>query len=220
MRQLVNLLESVPKIARDIKARTINKEVNRQLASKFDFEYFDGTREQGYGGYRYDGRWIPVSRRIIEHFGLKAGDRVLDIGCAKGFLVHDLTSVMPGLEVIGLDISAYALERCHPGTEGRLIRGTCDQLPFPDGSFRAALAFNTIHNLDRDGCLRALREIERVAPRRGFVQIDAYRTPEELEVFMDWMLTAQTFLMPDEWIALFEEAGYTGDYYWTILEVE
>lgn len=215
-----NLLGSVPRIARDTEARRINKEINRAAALRFDVEYFDGAREQGYGGYRYDGRWIPVAKRLIEHFGLKPGDRVLDIGCAKGFLVHDLLTVMPGLEVYGLDISLYALRQAHADARGRVVRAGCDLIPFPDRSFAAALAINTIHNLDREGCLRALREIERVAPGRGFVQMDAYRTPAELQVFLDWMLTAKTYLRPDEWRALFTEAGYTGDYYWTILEVE
>lgn len=220
MKQSFNLLESTSKIARDVKARTINKDINRQLAQKFGFEYFDGPREQGYGGYEYDGRWVPVAKRIIDRFNLKPGDRVLDIGCAKGFLVHDMMSVMPSLDVIGIDVSTYALDHGYPGTEKRLFHGSCDNLPYPDDYFAAALAINTIHNLDRQGCLESLKEIERVAPGRGFVQVDAYRSPEELDVFIDWMLTANTYLMPDQWIKLFAEAGYTGDYYWTILEVD
>lgn len=218
--RLFNLLGSTPKIVRDLAARRIHKDVNRAAALKFDVEYFDGPREQGYGGYRYDGRWVAVAERLIEHFGLKSGDRVLDIGCAKGFLVHDLLTVLPGLEVYGVDISTYALQQAHGRARGRVVRGSCERLPFPDRFFAAAVALNTVHNLERDGCLRALREIERVAPGRGFVQVDAYRTPAELQAFLDWMLTAKTYLPPAAWLALFAEAGYTGDYYWTILEVE
>jgi ubiquinone/menaquinone biosynthesis C-methylase UbiE len=210
----------VPRIARDTAARRVNKDINRAAALKFDVEYFDGPREQGYGGYRYDGRWVPIAKRLVDHYGLKAGDRVLDIGCAKGFLVHDLLAVLPGLEVYGLDISMYALRETHGVARGHVVCGSCDRLPFPDRFFAAAIAINTIHNLDRDGCLRSLREIERVAPGRGFVQVDAHRTPAELQAFLDWMLTAKTYLQPAEWRALFAEAGFTGDYYWTILEVE
>lgn len=218
--QEFNLLASVPKVVRDVRARTINKEENRRLANLFGFEYFDGTREQGYGGYTYDGRWIDISRRAIEHFNLKPGDRVLDIGCAKGFFVKDLSDALPGIDVIGLDISPYALEHRHPDIMGGLVQGSCDSLPFPDNSFAAAFAINTVHNLDRDGCLKSLREIERVAPGRGFVQVDAYRSPEELGVFEDWMLTAKTYCQPREWLDLFAEAGYTGSYFWTILEID
>src|SRR6185436_8032635 len=90
----VNLLARYPKAKRNVKAR-LGK------------EYFDGTREQGYGGYRYDGRWLPIAEDIVRHFGLSAGDRVLDVGCGKGFLVKDLMKVCPGLEAFGIDISEY-----------------------------------------------------------------------------------------------------------------
>jgi SAM-dependent methyltransferase len=215
----VNLLNSIPKIARDVAGRLKNKEENQRLALKFDWEYFDGPREQGYGGYRYDGRWVAVAERMIAHFGLKPGDRVLDIGCAKGFLVKDLADVLPGLEVYGLDVSTYALTHAHSDSQGRLLRASCDRLPFADNSFAVALAINSIHNLDRAGCLAALREMRRVAPR-GFVQVDAYRTEAERLLFEDWMLTARTWLDPKGWCGLFAEAGYGGDYYWTILEVD
>jgi SAM-dependent methyltransferase len=215
-----NLLNSVPKAVRDVSARLVNKEENRRLASKFEWEYFDGPREQGYGGYRYDGRWVAVAQRLIERYDLKPGDKVLDIGCAKGFLVKELMDLSPGLEAVGVDVSSYALTEAHPDvrSRGRLARASCDALPFADGSFTIALAINTIHNLDREGCLRSLREMMRVAPRGGFVQVDAYRDETEKRLFEDWMLTARTYLDPDGWRALFAEAGFTGDYYWTIIE--
>lgn len=216
----VNLLNSIPKIARDIGARLVNKEENRRLAMKFGWEYFDGPREQGYGGYRYDGRWVAVAHRIIEHFDLKPGDRVLDIGCAKGFLVKDLRDALPGLEVWGIDVSTYALETAHLDARPCLLGGSCDRLPFADGSFTIALAINTIHNLDHEGCLTALREMRRVAPRGGFVQVDAYRTEQERLLLEDWLLTARTWLDPEGWKAMFAEAGYRGDWYWTILEAD
>lgn len=214
----INLLESVPKIMRDVGARKVNKEENRRLALKFDVEYFDGPREQGYGGYRYDGRWVAVARKLIALYGLKPGSRVLDIGCAKGFLVKDLREVLPGIEVWGIDISAYALAHAHPDAAGYLLRGSCTSLPFADGSFDLALAINTIHNLEPAGCRQALRELKRVSPRAGFVQVDAYRTAEERALFEDWMLTAKTYLRPEEWRRMLAEEGYTGDCYWTIIE--
>jgi SAM-dependent methyltransferase len=216
----INLLERYPKAKRNVKARLGNKEENRRIALQFGQEYFDGTREQGYGGYRYDGRWLPIAEDIVAHFGLKPGDRVLDVGCAKGFLVKDLMKACPGLEVFGIDVSEYAVMNCEPELVGRLHVGNATRLPFPDNSFQAVLSINTVHNLDRSGCIQALREMERIAPGRGYVQVDAYRNPEERQVFEDWMLTAKTYAMPDEWRVILREAGYTGDYYWTILEVD
>jgi len=216
----VNLLARYPRAKRNVKARLTNKEENRRIALQFGKEYFDGTREQGYGGYRYDGRWIPIAEDIVRHFDLKAGHRVLDIGCAKGFLVKDLMKVCPGLEAFGIEISEYAVTHCEPEVVGRLHVGNATHLPFPDRSFQCALSINTVHNLERNACIQALREMERVAPGRGYVQIDAYRNPAERKVFEDWMLTARTYGTPREWIEILGLAGYTGDYYWTILDVD
>ena len=216
----VNLLARSPKAKRNVKARLGNKEENRRIALQFGWEYFDGTREQGYGGYKYDGRWQPIAEDIISHFGLKPGDRVLDVGCGKGFLVKDLMKVCPGLEAFGLDISEYALLNCEPEVAGRLHLGSATNLPFPDNSFQAVISINTVHNLERADCVRALREFERLAPGKGYIQVDAYRNEAERQIFEDWMLTARTYGKPEDWIAILREAGYTGDYFWTILEID
>src|SRR5262245_13605550 len=155
---------------------------------------------------------------MVKHFDLNPSYRVLDVVCCKGFLVNDLIKVCPGLEVFGLDISEYALMHCEPEVVGRLHLGNAVELPFPDNSFACVLSLNTIHNLDRPDLITALREIERLAPGRGFVQVDSYRTPEQKTVFEEWVLTAKSHDYPDGWVRLFHEAGYTGDYYWTIIE--
>ncbi|HUB95077.1 MAG TPA: class I SAM-dependent methyltransferase [Stellaceae bacterium] len=215
----VNLLAKLPKGKRNLNARaTAKTEEHIRISREYGEMYFDGPREYGYGGYRYDGRWIPVARDIVAHFGLKPGDRVLDIGCAKGFLVKDLLSVCPGLEVFGVDVSHYALMHCEPEVVGRLHLGNATDLPFPNRSFQAAISLNTIHNLEREDCIQALREMERLAPGRGFVQVDSYRTPEQRAIFVDWVLTAKYHDYPAGWIETFAAAGYTGDYYWTIIE--
>ena len=147
----VNLLRALPKGRRNIKARESAKTNEHiRISRAYGELYFDGPREYGYGGYRYDGRWIPVAKDIVTHFGLKPGDRALDVGCAKGFLVKDLMAVCPGLEAFGLDISEYALMQCQPDVVGRLHLGSADKLPFPDNSFSAVISINTIHNLPRE----------------------------------------------------------------------
>jgi ubiquinone/menaquinone biosynthesis C-methylase UbiE len=214
----VNLLRALPQTKRNIEKRAAAQTPeNIAISRRYGREYFDGPREVGYGGYRYDGRWIPVARDIVAHFGLKAGDRILDVGCAKGFLVHDLMQVCPGLEAFGLDISEYALMHCLPDVVGRLHLGSADELPFPDASFSAVISINTIHNFARSDAVTAVREVERLAPGRGFIQVDSYHTPEQREVFLSWVLTAKFHDYPQGWLKLFEEAGYTGDYYWTLV---
>ncbi|CCJ07536.1 class I SAM-dependent methyltransferase [Methylocystis sp. SC2] len=215
----VDLLRALPKSRRNITQRGEAKSPEIiALSREYGELYFDGPREFGYGGYRYDGRWRPVAQDIIAHFGLAAGARILDVGCAKGFLVKDLMLAEPGLEAFGLDISRYALMHCEPEVVGRLHLGSADALPFPDKSFDCVVSINTIHNFDRAGALRALREIERVSRQSAFVQVDSYRTPEQKSLFESWVLTAKFHDYPQGWIEVFAEAGYTGDYYWTIVE--
>jgi SAM-dependent methyltransferase len=215
----VDLLRALPHTKRNIQRRKEAKDPAVVAISKqYGEMYFDGPREYGYGGYRYDGRWLPVARDIIDHFGLKPGMRVLDVGCAKGFLVKDLMLACPGLEAFGLDISYYAITHSEPEVIGRLHLGTAEKLVFPDHSFNCVLCLNTVHNFPRPRAIKVMQEIERVSGGRAFVQVDSYHMPEQKEIFESWVLTAEFYDYPQGWIELFREAGYTGDYYWTIIE--
>lgn len=214
----IDLLRSLPKTTRSVEKRQAAKTPEIvAIAKQFGEMYWDGPREYGYGGYRYDGRWRSVARDLIAHFGLRGGMRVLDVGCGKGFLVKDLMLELPGLEVFGLDISRYALLHCPPEVVGRLHLGSADSLPFPDGAFDCVLSINAIHNLPRPRAVRALQEVQRLSGGKAFVQADSYRTPQEKEMFERWVLTAEFHDYPDAWLKVFREAGYTGDYYWTIV---
>ena len=215
----INLLARYPKHNRNVGARASAKTPEHiRISRQYGKEYFDGDRSFGYGGYRYDGRWKPIAEDIIEHFGLKPGDRVLDVGCAKGFLVKDLMLVLPGLEAFGLDISDYAVKHSEPEVVGRLHYGSADDLPFPDHCFDAVISINTLHNLPRPACITALSEIERVAKSsRAYVQVDSYFTDDQKRIFEEWVLTARTHDFPDGWRRIFSEAGYRGDYFWTFV---
>lgn len=216
----INLTSRLPVGSRNVKARLSEKTPERvRISRQFGREYFDGLRLYGYGGYIYDGRWIPVAQDMIRHFDLKSGCRVLDVGCAKGFLVHDLMKMLPGLEVFGVDISDYALKNCHPEVVGRLQKGSAIDLPFPDHSFDAVISINTLHNLDLKNCIKALQEIERVTKSsNAYVQVDSYKSDAEKKLFEDWALTCETHGYPSEWKQIFIEAGYLGDYFWTYVE--
>ena len=215
----IDLLRALPRIKRNIQKRKEAKDpavvaISRQYGEM----YFDGPRDYGYGGYRYDGRWLPVARDIIAHFGLKPSMRVLDVGCAKGFLVKDLMLACSGLEAFGLDVSLYALMHAEKEIIGRLHLGTAEKLPFPDNSFDCVLCLNTVHNFPRPRAIKVMQEIQRISGGRAFVQVDSYHTPEQKEIFESWVLTADFYDYPQGWVELFREAGYTGDYYWTIIE--
>jgi ubiquinone/menaquinone biosynthesis C-methylase UbiE len=215
----IDLLRSLPKVKRNIKKRSETKDpAVIAIAKQYGEMYWDGPREYGYGGYRYDGRWRSVASDMVAHFKLSPGMRVLDVGCGKGFLVKDLMLECPGLEVFGLDISQYALMHCESEVVGRLHLGTAEKMPFPDDSFDCVISLNTIHNFPRLRAVGVMREIQRLSNGNAFVQVDSYYTPKQKEIFESWVLTAEFHDYPEGWVKVFNEGGYTGDYYWTIIE--
>ena len=211
----IDLLDTLPKIKRPMVQRSMAKEGDKQLHWKLGKEYFDGTRSQGLGGYYYDRRWKSVVQRMSEFYGLSKSSSVLDIGCAKGFLIHDFLEEIPGIMVAGLDISSYALGEATVLSKPFLYMGNAKQLPFGNNSFQLIISINSLHNiLDRKEMIEALKEIERVSSRHKYIKVGAYRNDEEKLRLDNWAVVATTYLHCEEWLELFSDAGYTGDYAW------
>lgn len=214
----IDLLAKYPKSKRDTSTRSQKKtEAVRDIARQFGKEFFDGDRDYGYGGFSYHPRfWQPVIPDFQQHFGLDLKSSLLDVGCAKGFMLYDLQQLIPGIKVAGLDISQYAIDNAIEPVKGALRVGCATNLPYQDNSFDVVISINTIHNLEIDDCAKALQEIERVKRSHAFVTVDAYRNDEEKARMEAWNLTAKTMMHVDEWQEFFKEVGYTGDYYWFI----
>lgn len=183
-----------------------------KIAKRFDRDYWDGDRKVGYGGFKYDGRWKSVAQNLAKIYDLKSGGRVLDVGCGKGFLLHDLAQTVPGLAITGLDISAYAVENAKEEVRPFLTVGTAAKLPYPDKSFDLVLSINTLHNLEAPDLITALREIERVGKKHKFICVESFRNEEEKVNLFYWQLTCETFASPRAWDWWFRTAGYTGDH--------
>jgi SAM-dependent methyltransferase len=183
-----------------------------ELAKQWGYDYWDGDRRICYGGYRYmPGRWAPVARAMVEHYQLKPGDRVLDIGCGKGFQLYELTQVLPGLQVRGLDVSTYAIENAHPDMKALIDHGTAARLPYEDQAFDYVFSINTLHNLHNRDLEAALREIERVGKHK-YICVESYRNENEKANLLYWQLTCEQFNSPDDWQWWFETTGYSGDH--------
>ena len=214
----IDLLANYPKTKRNLEDRAQTKtEEDRSIARRFGQEFFDGDRRHGYGGFNYLPRfWQPVVPTLRAHFGLEAGSSLLDVGCAKGFMLHDIALLIPGIAVEGVDVSEYAIAHALEDMAPHVRVADACALPFPDKSFDVVISINTVHNLEREACGIALREIERVSRKGSFITVDAYRNEEERERMFAWNLTGRTIMHVDEWKAFFREVGYTGDYFWFI----
>ena len=216
MGQEIDLMRNYPRTKRDIKQRGAEKtDEDRELARKFEKDFFDGNRRNGYGGFSYNSRfWQPVIPDFQEYYNLSKDSKILDVGCAKGFMIHDFSEMIPGIEVQGIDISNYAIENCMPSVKEFVQVADARDLPFEDNSFDLVISVTTVHNFDRQECIKALQEIERVSKKNAFITVDAYRNDLEKEAMHAWNLTAKTILHVDEWKKLFEDAGYSSDYFW------
>lgn len=183
------------------------------LAKKWSYDYWDGDRKICYGGYHYmEGRWEKVARAMVDHYGIKPGDKILDVGCGKGFLLYDFTKVVPDLEIHGIDISEYAIENSKEEIRDRLQLGNATSLPFPDHYFDFVFSITTLHNLHCYDLDKALREIERVAKKNKYICVESYRTEEEKANLLYWQVTCEAFNTPEEWDWWFKQTGYSGDH--------
>jgi len=208
--------------ARDYLARVNDPDFPKaraaELAKKFDFDYWDGDRRINYGGYKYmAGRWEKVARPMIEHYGLKPGDKVLDVGCGKGFLLHDFIKVLPGIEVTGIDVSSYAIANSKEDVRDRLQVGNATSLPWPDKHFDLVISLNTLHNLHTYDLDPALREMERVGEQK-YLCVESYRNEVEKANLLYWQVTCEAFNTPEEWDWWFRQTGYTGDHSFIFFE--
>lgn len=183
------------------------------VARQFGRDYWDGERQFGYGGYRYDGRWRPIAEAMARHYGLKAGDRILDVGCGKGYLLYEFTQVVPGVEVVGLDLSQYGIDNAKEEVKPFLRQGTAAALPFADADFDFVVSLGTLHNLEIFDLFAAVREIERVGRGvRKYVMVESYRNEREKANLLYWQLTCQSFHSEQGWAWIYEQAGYRGDH--------
>jgi len=183
-----------------------------ELAKQWGYDYWDGDRRINYGGYKYiPGRWAPVAKMMIQHYELKAGSKVLDVGCGKGFQMFELTQVLPGLEVHGLDISTYAIEHAHADIKHLIRQGSAAKLPFSDQEFDLVFSINTLHNLPNRELDAALREMERVGKHK-YLCVESYRNETEKANLLYWQVTCEQFNSPDDWAWWFDVTGFSGDF--------
>ena len=199
---------------RDYLARMVDDKVHCMVKAKeYEFDYWDGDRRYGYGGYKFiEGRWAPVAKALIDIYSLKNGSRVLDVGCGKAFLLYEMKKILPDLQVAGFDISKHGLSEARDNIKPFLFNHKAqERYPFGDRQFDLVISLGTLHNLRLYDLQTAVREIERVGINK-YIMVEGYRNELEQFNLECWALTAKSVLHTSEWIWLYNHFGYTGDY--------
>lgn len=188
------------------------------VAKQYGYDYWDGDRKYGYGGYQYDGRWRNVARKLADHYQLKSGQKVLDVGCGMAHLLYELTQAVSGLQVYGIDISQYALEHAKEEVRDRLQYGKAQNIPFNSNEFDLVISLATLHNLKVYDLKKAVQEINRVGKGNSYIMVESFRNDREEVNMLYWQLTCASYYSVDEWEWLYYQWGYTGDYSFIFFE--
>jgi len=192
---------------------TGNKVFCSKIAKKYSKEYWDGNRKFGYGGYKYiPGRWTQVAKKLIKTYKLNSKSKILDAGCGKGFLLHEIQLLKPGIKIVGFDISKYAIKNSHRNVSKHIFyHDIKKKFPFKKKEFDLVISLGCLHNLKIHNLERAVKEISRVG-KKQYIMVESFRNIRELFNLQCWALTAEVFLDVSEWKWLLKKFNFTGDY--------
>ena len=158
---ILDTLKKLKVRAKVAKERTV---INKMYAWELGKEYYDGSRLNGYGGFKYDGRWLKLLPKIIKRYKLTNKSKVLDLGCKKGFLLKDLNILLPGVKSYGIENHPYAIKHAVK-CKSKLILSDYTKLPFKNKSLDFVIAFNSLYMQNLGDVIKSLKEIERVSKK-------------------------------------------------------
>ncbi|MFH1798611.1 MAG: class I SAM-dependent methyltransferase [Candidatus Omnitrophota bacterium] len=191
---------------------------NRMIASYRDERYYDGDRNNGYGGFEYDGRWKNIVKSMVKEYGLTKDSTLLQVGCEKGFLLHDFDEYFPTMKIKGAEMSDYAILHSMPSVKKHIVKTNYNKLPFKNKEFDFVVAIGVVYTLTLRDAISCLKEIQRVGKGKSFITLGAYKDERGRRLFTSWSVLGSTILHVDEWVEVLKESGYTGDYHFTSAE--
>ena len=216
----INLLSSLPvtwkkKSKNTLKKRKCAKIDDRILSWRLGYEYFDGSRAQGYGGYKYDGRWKPVAKDFVDYYNLGNKAKILDIGSAKGFLLDAFGKILKNPILCGIDVSSYAITNSNTKIKKKLSIANASHLPFANNYFDLVISINSLHNiLDQKKLEMAFKEINRVAKKNIYLTLGAYSDTKGKKILDNWAVVASAYMHEKSWLKFFKKVNYKGDFWW------
>tara|TARA_B100001250_G_scaffold405533_1_gene423146 strand:- start:602 stop:1264 length:663 start_codon:yes stop_codon:yes gene_type:complete len=187
--------------------------INKYNAWQLEKKYYDGNRLDGYGGFKYDGRWQKLLPKLIKRYKLTKKSKVLDLGCKKGFLLKDLNILLPGIRSYGVENHPYPLKKAVK-CKSKLIQSQYYNLPFKNKNFDFVIAFNSLYMQNLGDVIKSLKEIQRVS-KNSYIVLASGENDSERNKFYRWTLIGTSILLKKEWKMLFKKIKFTGDYYFS-----
>lgn len=214
----IDFFSSSPKRSANKKKNLLKRK--KQITAeylKYGKDYFDNPNLGiGYGSYKYDGRYANVVKNLIEYYHLKPGMRVLEIGCAKGYILIEFHKL--GISVVGCDISKYALQNSHPNISKNLIlHDLRTNLPFADNIFDLVFGKEVLLHVKEEFLPNVIKECMRVSKTNVFFEIQVARNAKEINYMEQWDPTYNNPKKPDWWLNLFKKLNYNGDWHFKFL---
>lgn len=210
-----NLFSDLPEPSEKLVSPNIRTIKNRIIASERGKEFYDGDRNNGYGGYKNDGRWRPVAQKIIEEYNLEGGS-ILHIGCDYGFLLSAIKRQYKRITVTGTETSEYAFIRIPEHISKDIISITPYEMDhFGTNSYDLVIAAGPVYAANLPDAIEILRQINRISRKHSFITLGAFETEEEERLFRQWTLLGTTILSKSDWIEVLNYVEYTGDYWFS-----
>ena len=126
--------------------------------------------------------------------------------------MYEFKQLLPNAKIVGFDYSKYAIDNAKQEIKENLFQHNAqEKYPFEDDEFDLVISLNTLHNLKINELKTALKETQRVA-KEGYIVVEAYKNEAELFNLECWALTCESFFRPGEWVWMYDEWGYSGDY--------
>ena len=212
-----NPLNESPKLDKPRYVSDDNRTIkNRIIATRRDSEFFDGDRNNGYGGFKYDGRWVNVASKISKEYSIGNKSNFLHINSEKGFLLHDFLDKFPEMKCVGIETSDYAIQNSIGSAKLNTKKvKNYYELEFSENSFDFILALGVVYALSISDSIKCIKEIQRVSRGKTLINLASYETNEDYQLFKNWSLLGTTLLKKSEWIEILKHCNYTGDYFFT-----
>lgn len=191
--------------------KVYSKEIIKDY-KKFGKNYFDNKNIKiGYGNYIYDGRFKTPVKKIIKFFKLKKNSKILEVGCAKGFLIYEFYKNK--MDVFGVDISKYALSKCINTIKNKIyLSNLSENLTFKQFSFDFIICKEVIPHLKKTEIKRLIKNLNLLSinVKKIYLIIQVPRSNKYKKNFVNWDITHRTIMTKNNWIKFLKNNNFKG----------